>query len=668
MTKTRRPVLNAVAMVALLVVAVWALVTRSPRTGQSSRHVYFVAVDGSDSGDGTVAAPWATLQKAADSIGPGSTVYVRGGVYRQTVAVRVSGSSSGGFIIFRNYPGEHPVLDGAGMSVPDGLNGMFSIDSRDYVTVRGFEIRDYRTAQPGHVPIGIFVTGDASHIRILDNAIHDIQTNVQTRVNGDAHGIAVYGTQSPSPIRDIVIDGNQVYDCKLGSSESLVLNGNVTDFRVTNNVVHDNNNIGIDLIGYEGTAGDATYDAARDGIVRGNLIYNIDSYGNPAYGRDRSANGIYVDGGRDIVVEQNVIHDVNIGMEFASEHAGRVTSFVTARNNLVFNTTVIGLAIGGYDRKRGSTEHSVIVNNTFYQNDSLRTGNGELVVQFDTRGNVIENNIFSASSQGLFMLNLYTENSGNRIDHNVYFSPGGSSRSTWQWKDITYTSFDAYRKGSGNDRHSIFADPGFVDPASGNFRLHASSAAIDAGAFLLQAGTRDLVGENRAENGSIDVGAYESPAPPPSPIPSTTAPTTSLSEMQWVSATGGWGPIEIDMSNGERAAGDGGVITINGETFDRGLGAHAPSRIEYRLGGRCLAFLSDVGIDDEVGNQGSVIFQMWGDGHKLYESGILRGENGAAAAYANLTGVRTLELIVTGAGDGIGNDHADWAGARVACG
>jgi hypothetical protein len=59
---------------------------------------------------------------------------------------------------------------------------------------------------------------------------------------------------------------------------------------------------------------------------------------------------------------------------------------------------------------------------------------------------------------------------------------------------------------------------------------------------------------------------------------------------------------------------------------------------------------------------------VWGDGHKLYDSGVLRGQNGAAAAYANVTGVRTLELVVTGAGDGIGNDHADWAGARVACG
>jgi hypothetical protein len=666
--KMRGRVLYALAVVALAAVTGWALGTTSPRTPASSRHDYFVSADGSDAGDGSADAPWRTLQRAADSIGPGSTVYVRGGVYSQTVAVHASGSASGGFITFRNYPGEHPVLDGARLSVPDGLNGMITIDSRDYVTIRGFELRDYRTAEPGHVPVGIFVTGDASHVRIFDNSIHGIQTNVQAHVNGDAHGIVVYGTQSPNPIHDIVIDGNQVYGCKLGSSESLVLNGNVTDFRVTNNVVHDNDNIGIDLIGYEGTAGDSTYDAARDGIVRGNLVFNIDSYGNPAYGRDRSANGIYIDGGRDIVVEQNVIHDVNIGMEFASEREGRSTSYITARSNLVFNSTVIGLAIGGYDRRRGNTEHTVIVNNTFYQDDSLRSGNGELLVQFDTRDNVIENNIFSANGQNLFTVNPYTENSGNHIDHNVYFSPGGSRRGTWQWKDVTYESFDAYRRGSGNDRHSIYADPGFVDAASGDFRLQPSSPAIDAGAFLLQAGTRDLVGVDRAENGSIDVGAYESPAPPPSPIPSITEPTIPLTQMQWVSATGGWGPIERDMSNGERAPGDGGVITINGQSFESGLGAHAPSRIEYRLGGRCSAFLADVGIDDEVGNQGSVVFQVWGDGQRLYDSGILRGVDGAAAAYADLSGVGMLELVVTGAGDGIGNDHADWAGARVACG
>ena len=127
---------------------------------------------------------------------------------------------------------------------------------------------------------------------------------------------------------------NELANLTLGSSEALVVNGNVEDFLIEGNRVHDTNNIGIDVIGFEGTAPDLTVDQARDGIVRGNTVWNIDSYGNPAYGDSRSADGVYVDGGRDVVVEANVIHDVNIGIELASEHAGRSTRNVTVRNNL----------------------------------------------------------------------------------------------------------------------------------------------------------------------------------------------------------------------------------------------------------------------------------------------------------------------------------------------
>ena len=78
-------------------------------------------------------------------------------------------------------------------------------------------------------------------------------------------------------------------------------------------------------------------DSARDGVIRGNTVWNVDSYGNPAYGTDRSADGIYVDGGRDVLVEGNVVHDVNIGIEFASEHAGRATA--SSRRGTTWCTT-----------------------------------------------------------------------------------------------------------------------------------------------------------------------------------------------------------------------------------------------------------------------------------------------------------------------------------------
>ena len=233
------------------------------------------------------------------------------------------------------------MLDGSSLDTGQGFDSMIAIEDQRYVEIRGFEIRNYLTDLSGHNPVGILVTGASDHITIVGNSVHDMGTTFQGRNGGDAHGIAVYGNLADHPIDDVVIRDNHLFNLQLGSSEALVVNGNVTGFLIQGNLVHDTNNIGIVAIGYEGTAPDPTVDSARNGVIRGNTVYNVDSYGNPAYGTDRSADGIYVDGGRDVLVEGNVVHDVNIGMEFASEHHGRSTSFVTARNNLVYDATAI---------------------------------------------------------------------------------------------------------------------------------------------------------------------------------------------------------------------------------------------------------------------------------------------------------------------------------------
>lgn len=106
------------------------------------------------------------------------------------------------------------------------------------------------------------------------------------------------------------------YNCKLGQSEALVLNGNVDGFKVTNNTVHDNDNIGIDFIGYEGTA--PANDNARNGICTGNRVYNISSKNNP-HMLEMSAGGIYVDGGFNILIDSNIVKNADIGIEVATE-------------------------------------------------------------------------------------------------------------------------------------------------------------------------------------------------------------------------------------------------------------------------------------------------------------------------------------------------------------
>ncbi len=476
----------------------------SPASGAG----YYVAPNGSDGNPGTLDRPWRTIQKAAGTVGAGSTVYVRGGSYHERVTIQVSGAP-GQPIIFRSYPGEQAVIDGTGLIPPAGWSALIDIRDRSHLVVQGFEICYYETARKNHLPMGIFIAGAGEDIRILDNKIHHVETNFTGRDGGDAHGIAVYGTRAPQALTGIVIDGNEVCALKLGSSESLVVNGNVDGFRITNNIVHDNNNIGIDAIGFEGKAPEPAYDQARHGLIARNTVYNIDSYGNPAYGTDRSADGIYVDGGTRLVVERNVTHDCNIGIELASEHAGRSTSFITLRNNFVYHNTSMGIAIGGYDTQRGSTRHCVIVNNTLFGNDYRQEGNGELRVQYDARYNLIKNNIFSANSQNALIVNPYTQNKRNVVDYNLYFAPGGAANSVWQWKNIRYTGFARYQAETGNDVHGLFVDPELVSPSTFDLHLQTDSPAIDCGQTIAEAGDEDFDGRPRVQGAAIDIGAHE---------------------------------------------------------------------------------------------------------------------------------------------------------------
>jgi len=477
---------------------------------------FYVATTGNDSNPGTQTAPWRTIQHAADTARAGSTAYVRGGVYEELVSINASGNASDGFITFRSYPGETAILD-ASHFTPSGRQGVLTIHNQSYVRIVGFEIRNFRTAEHRLAPLGINVIGAGSHIELLKNNIHHIENNFEGRdapgSDGNGFGIAVYGTDARTPITDLIIDSNEVHHLKTGSSESLVVNGNVTNFRITRNVVHDNNNIGIDIIGFERTAPDPAVDQARDGMVSGNLVYNITSRGNPAYRNDESSDGIYVDGGTRILIEQNIIHNVDFGIELASEHKDRATSYIIARNNLVYRCHTAGVSIGGYAPERGQTVHSTVVNNTLYENDTSATGSGEFQMQWNMSDNIFENNIVYAGPRCLMTLNR-SQVDRNRapaiIDHNLYYCASGAQASTWAGASNTVTGFDKYVESTGNDRHSRFLDPGFIDPAANDFRLQTGSSAIAAGTLDgVPVGELDLDGSPRIESGTIDIGCYQ---------------------------------------------------------------------------------------------------------------------------------------------------------------
>jgi hypothetical protein len=286
----------------------------------------------------------------------------------------------------------------------------------------------------------------------------------------------------------------------------------VTNFAITNNIIHDNDNIGIDAIGFEGVAPNTSVDYARNGEISGNTVYNISAINNPGEGNQYDADGIYVDGGSQIVVERNRVYNCDLNIEAASEHSGHVASYVTIRNNLVYNGYTVGISIGGYASNVGGSDHITIVNNTLFENDTKSTGSGELQVQYYATNNVFENNIVYATSQGLF-INNYTNSEPNPVsaDYNIYFSSVSSSSADFLWNGTDHTGFSTYQSASSEDAHSQYVNPQFLSVTTPSLQVEPASPAVKTGVNLgaTVEGTEDFAGNPRTTSSAIDIGAYQ---------------------------------------------------------------------------------------------------------------------------------------------------------------
>ncbi|WP_158628831.1 right-handed parallel beta-helix repeat-containing protein [Dyella choica] len=473
--------------------------------------VYYVSTSGNDSANGSASAPWRTIQYAMNSVPAGATVQVAGGTYHELVTITHSGSATAGYITLTSAPGQTATLDGTGLGIPQGQQGSVTLQNVSYVRVIGLQLQNYTSNSSSLVPLGLFVAGSGDHIEIRNNHIHNIVTTVTTS-QGDAFGLAVYGTAT-TPISNLIIDGNELDHLTLGYSESLSVNGNVQNWQVTNNRVHDNNNIGIVAIGFEGTAPTTSLDQARNGWIAGNTVYNISSTTNPAYNNQPSADGIYVDGGTHITIEQNNVQAADLGIELASEHFGRVTSYVTARNNLVLYSNVTGISIGGYGSSVGGTDHCTIVNNTLFENDTTLSGSGEFQVQYHASNNLFANNVLYANGQGLLVNSpLSSSTTPVTLENDLFYTSDSGASAYWVWNNVSYTGLSDFQQASQSEANGLLADPSFNNTATPDLRLSAASPGIGSGVNLGLAieGAYDYAGSPRSVGaGVIDRGAYQ---------------------------------------------------------------------------------------------------------------------------------------------------------------
>lgn len=227
----------------------------------------------------------------------------------------------------------------------------------------------------------------------------------------NAHAIAFYGNGATDDesINNIIIENNEVSNMRTGSSESIVINGNVRHWEIIGNRIKRVNNIAIDAIGGEGIAptqnlpdgrsGPGNMDAARFGFIENNIVTDMSTKNNPAYGSKESwAGAIYIDGAHSIKVSGNTVSNTPWGLVIGAENCV-TSSHIQMYDNTSQNNRYGDVLIGGY--AEGGYLEDFSINCNPHTSEDKSEGHG-YVSNLDVRNNRLESDL---NSSNLFLGN-----------------------------------------------------------------------------------------------------------------------------------------------------------------------------------------------------------------------------------------------------------------------
>jgi hypothetical protein len=565
-----RAMTHRVLLQVFLLSTLW-LTALTTSTASTSGTTYYVAPNGSDDNDGSLQNPWKTIQKAADAVQAGDTVYVRGGVYRDRVTLNSSGTPDAR-IIFRAYPGEQPIIDGSkptgewthysgeiyrasvdcnvhpviiddtlldsAGSVSEMVEGTYfqsgntlyvwcpgggSPESRVVGIIKKFEGWEGYSEFPlfyirgSYVILSGFIIRHSSGYGIFLDKSSDDSPNSHVRIENCEvkfirhHGIIL------SEARDSEVIGCKVHHGCLsnwprgaadwGMGISYLSGENG---KIINNTVYLNNGEGIGTFGKRGGG----YHGTNKIEIRNNVVYDnwsVNIWLDHPTGAVVDGNFVYSSGNQPQIYEQK---STPRGIACAEERD--FGSPGDLRDGVITNNVVINCRSGfrfWYDSRApagAGLKNFLVANNTFVNNTKGDIDKDQISIDRGYHsGSVFRNNIiYQTDDRVLYVGGNYNGTDDTVFDHNVWYHP--SNNNVFLWGGTTY-DFAGWQAATGHGTESLWANPLFIDDTGfelANYKIEAESPCRDEG-IELQNVTSDFWGTLRPQGSGYDIGAFE---------------------------------------------------------------------------------------------------------------------------------------------------------------
>ncbi len=539
----------------VIVVAVVAFANQIVRAANTN---YYVDCSAASNGSGTQASPWNNLASVnATTFGSGDSIlFKRGTTCSGQLWPLGSGTSSSAYITIGDYgSGPLPIINGG------GNQSAIKLYNQQYWHIQNIEAI-------GGNPYGIYVSGNVSavlnHFRVTNVVAHDVGG---TTTSQKENGIIVFIPGAAGTLfNDVIIDGATVYNTQQWAG--ILVGGDDYGRTMTS---PRNTNITIQNSSATNVYGDAiVLYQVNNGLLTNNLAYNTgliptDVVGTPngiwewecgncivQYNEAYNQHSPTWDGGAfDIdfgssgnILQYNYGHD-NDGYcmaVFATGGASQTVSNNIMRYNICSNNArdaglatdrnaELYIAFWNSNGGAGYVSGLDVYNNTFYWNPANATIHYAIAAYDLYRGtgftgtNRFMNNIIYAVNPNIMNM----KENGITFNNNLYWYTGAGNP-VFKWGNSTYSSFAAFKTGSGQESNGIYANPLLNSPTyHGNgfpttqFTLQGGSPAINAGANLGNMGPHDFFGNAIPQGGAYDIGAYESVG---GPVPTNTPTNT----------------------------------------------------------------------------------------------------------------------------------------------